>query len=190
MENWGLITYRETSILYDKYETSTTGNEWVAVVIAHEIAHQWFGNLVTMKWWNDLWLNEGAASYFEYKGVNYVSPSWNMIDQFILDKIQPALHLDGLKSSHPISVPVKDPAEIESIFDTISYNKGASIFYMLENFLGEEILRSGLNNYLNTHAYGNADTNDLWTAFTHEANNTFDVKVLFDQLVYFNFCHK
>lgn len=177
MENWGLITYRETSILYDPRETSTAAHEWVAVVVAHELAHQWFGNLVTMKWWNDLWLNEGAASFFEYKGVNFISPEWSMMDQFILDKIQPALDLDALESSHPISVQVKDPSEIEAIFDTISYNKGASILYMLEGFLCEDVLKAGLNDYLATHAYGNADTNDLWSAFTKHANRTFDVKV-------------
>lgn len=132
-----------------------------------------------MKWWNDLWLNEGAASFFEYKGVSFISPEWSMMDQFILDKIQPALDLDALASSHPISVPVKDPSDIESIFDTISYNKGASILYMLEGFLNEKILRAGLNDYLAGHAYGNADTNDLWSVFTKHVNRTFDVKVIF-----------
>ncbi|CAK9830592.1 Glutamyl aminopeptidase [Anthophora retusa] len=180
MENWGLITYRETSILYDPQETSTNAHEWVAVVIAHELAHQWFGNLVTMKWWNDLWLNEGAASFFEYKGVNHISPEWSMMDQFILDKTQPALDLDALASSHPISVPVKDPNEIEAIFDDISYSKGASILNMLEGFLCEDVLKSGLNDYLKSHAYGNADTNDLWAVFTKHANNTFDVKAIMD----------
>ncbi|XP_057336106.1 endoplasmic reticulum aminopeptidase 2-like isoform X2 [Microplitis mediator] len=180
MENWGLITYRESSILYNPQETSTVAHEWVAVVIAHELAHQWFGNLVTMKWWNDLWLNEGAASFFEYKGVNHVSPHWNMMDQFVLDKTQSGLSLDGLATSHPISVPVKDPSEIEAIFDTISYNKGASILNMLEGFLGEDIFRRGLNEYLNVHAYGSADTNDLWSVFTKHANRTFDVKAIMD----------
>ncbi|CAL7945633.1 unnamed protein product [Xylocopa violacea] len=180
MENWGLITYRETSILYDPQQTSTNAHEWVAVVVAHELAHQWFGNLVTMKWWNDLWLNEGAASFFEYKGVNHISPEWSMMDQFILDKTQPALDLDALASSHPISVPVKDPNEIEAIFDDISYSKGASILNMLEGFLCEDVLKSGLNDYLNSHAYGNADTNDLWAVFTKHANNTFDVKAIMD----------
>ncbi|KAL7295649.1 hypothetical protein TKK_0011007 [Trichogramma kaykai] len=180
MENWGLITYRETSILYDPKETSTSDHEWVAVVVAHELAHQWFGNLVTMKWWNDIWLNEGAASFFEYKGVNFISPEWSMMDQFILDKIQPALDLDGLASSHPISTQVKDPSEIESIFDTISYNKGASILYMLEGFLNEDVLKAGLNDYLRSHAYGSADTNDLWAVFTKHVNKTFDVKAIMD----------
>ncbi|XP_051160347.1 endoplasmic reticulum aminopeptidase 2-like isoform X1 [Leptopilina boulardi] len=180
MENWGLITYRETSILYDPDETSTVAHEWVAVIVAHELAHQWFGNLVTMKWWNDLWLNEGAASYLEYKGVNHLAPEWSMMDQFILDKIQPALDLDGLASSHSISVTVKDPTEIEAIFDTISYNKGASILYMLENFLNEDVLKSGLNEYLNNYAYGNADTGDFWSVFTKHSNNTFDVKTIME----------
>lgn len=177
MENWGLITYRETAILYDPEETSTAAHEWIAVIVAHELAHQWFGNLVTMKWWNDLWLNEGAASFFEYKGVNHISPEWSMMDQFILDKTQPALDLDALASSHPISIHVNDPREIEAIFDTISYSKGASILNMLEGFLCEDVLRSGLNDYLNSHAYGNADTKDLWAVFTKHANRTFDVKV-------------
>ena len=177
MENWGLITYRETSILYDPEESSTNIHEWIGTIVAHELAHQWFGNLVTMKWWNDLWLNEGAASFFEYKGVNHISPEWSMMDKFILEKTQSALDLDALASSHPISVQVKDPNEIEAIFDNISYNKGASILNMLEGFLCEDVLKSGLNDYLNSHAYGNADTNDLWAAFTKHANNTFDVKV-------------
>lgn len=100
-----------------------------------------------------------------------------MMDQFVLDKTQAGLGLDALATSHPISVPVKDPAEIEAIFDSISYAKGASLFNMLEGFLGEDIFRSGLNEYLNVHAFGNADSNDLWAVFTKHTNNSFDVKV-------------
>lgn len=123
MENWGLITYRETAILYDFLETSTAAHQYCATIIAHKLAHQWFGNLVTMKWWNDLWLNEGFATWLEYLGIDNLSPEWKMMDQFILDITQPALALDALTSSHPIAMPVHDPAEIETIFDTISYNK-------------------------------------------------------------------
>ncbi|XP_023702695.1 endoplasmic reticulum aminopeptidase 1 isoform X2 [Cryptotermes secundus] len=180
MENWGLITYRETSIMYDVDETSAAGHQWVAVVVAHELAHQWFGNLVTMKWWNDLWLNEGFASYLEYLGVDHIMPSWKMMDQFILDKTHPALNLDALASSHPISVAVHDPVEIESIFDIISYNKGASILYMLEKFLHQETLCSGLNDYLNIHKYGNAETKDLWNVLSKHANQSLDVKAIMD----------
>ncbi|XP_049864292.1 endoplasmic reticulum aminopeptidase 1-like isoform X3 [Schistocerca gregaria] len=180
MENWGLITYRETSILYDPDETSAPAHQWVAIVIAHELAHQWFGNLVTMKWWNDLWLNEGFASFLEYLGVDHVMPGWKMMEQFILDKTQPALNLDALASSHPISVDVHDPVEIEAIFDTISYSKGASILYMLEKFLHQDVLRNGLNDYLNTHMYGNAETKDLWNVLSKNANQSLEVKAIMD----------
>lgn len=123
MENWGLITCKKTAILYDPVQTSTSDYQWVAIIVAHELAHQWFGNLVTMKWWNDLWLNEGFASFLEYRGVDSFKPEWRMMEQFILDKVQPALALDALISSHPISVSVYDPSEIELIFDTISFSK-------------------------------------------------------------------
>ncbi|VVC37450.1 Aminopeptidase N-type,ERAP1-like C-terminal domain,Peptidase M1, membrane alanine aminopeptidase, N- [Cinara cedri] len=180
MENWGLITYRETSILYDQNETSAFAHQWVAVVVAHELAHQWFGNLVTMRWWNDLWLNEGFASFLEYRGVEHVMPGWSMMAQFVLDKTQQGLRLDALSTSHPISVSVHDPVEIEAIFDSISYSKGAAILYMLEKFLGLETLRSGLNDYLNTHKYGNADTKDLWSVLSKHANETVQVKAIMD----------
>lgn len=123
MENWGLITYRETAILYDPNQTSTLSHQRVAAVIAHEIVHQWFGNLVTMKWWDDLWLNEGFATYLEYLAVNSLFPEWKMIEQFVLHKTQPALAFDALASSHPILATVEDPSVIESTFDSISYNK-------------------------------------------------------------------
>lgn len=123
MENWGLITYRETAILYDPNQTSTLSHQRVAAVIAHEIVHQWFGNLVTMKWWDDLWLNEGFATYLEYLAVARLFPEWKMMEQFVLHKTQPALAYDALASSHPITVTIEDPAEIESTFDSISYNK-------------------------------------------------------------------
>lgn len=138
---------------------------------------QWFGNLVTMKWWNDLWLNEGFASFLEYLGVNSLKPEWKMLEQFILDKTQPALALDALISSHPISVAVHDPSEIEAIFDTISYSKGAAILHMLGNFLQQETLQNGLNDYLNTYKYSNADTKDLWNVFSKHTNQSLEVKV-------------
>ncbi|XP_011645641.1 endoplasmic reticulum aminopeptidase 1-like isoform X2 [Pogonomyrmex barbatus] len=173
MENWGLITFRESLLMYDTKETSTEIQEYIAVIMAHELAHQWFGNLVTMKWWNDVWLNEGAATFFEYKGVNHISPEWGMMDLFILHKTQRALELDALANSHPVSVPVENPTEIESIFDTVSYFKGASVLYMLEGVLCESVFKRGLNDYLNQHAYGNTETNDLWAVFTkHSAKNT------------------
>ncbi|XP_011687663.1 PREDICTED: endoplasmic reticulum aminopeptidase 1-like isoform X2 [Wasmannia auropunctata] len=172
MENWGLITIRESFLMFDPQETPTKIEEYIAVIMAHELAHQWFGNLVTMKWWNDLWLNEGAATFFEYKGVNHIFPEWGMMDLFILHKTQRALELDALANSHPVSVLVENPIEIESIFDTVSYYKGASVLYMLEVVLCESVFKRGLNDYLNIHAYGNTETNDLWEVFTKHSKNT------------------
>lgn len=180
MENWGLITYRETAILYDPMETSTAAHQWVATVIAHELAHQWFGNLVTMKWWNDLWLNEGFASFLEYLGVDSLFPEWKMMEQFILDKTQPALALDALASSHPITVSVHDPFEIKAIFDTISYSKGAAILHMLGKFLQQETLQNGLNDYLSTYKYMNADTKELWNVFSRNTNQSLEIKTIMD----------
>ncbi|XP_073998601.1 endoplasmic reticulum aminopeptidase 1-like isoform X3 [Rhodnius prolixus] len=180
MENWGLITYRETSILYQPEETSVAAHQWIAIVVAHELAHQWFGNLVTMRWWNDLWLNEGFASFLEYLAVDRIMPGWNMMQQFVLDMTQPGLNLDALSNSHPISVAVHDPTEIEAIFDTISYSKGASLLYMIERFLGQDTLKGALNDYLNTHKFGNADTKDLWAIMSKHANHSIHVKNVMD----------
>ena len=139
---------------------------------------QWFGNLVTMQWWNDLWLNEGFASWMEYKGVAYTQPSWAMMDQFWANVVLPALNLDSLASSHPVSVSVNDPKEIEAIFDTISYKKGSSIIHMLENYLGEYVLRSGLKTYLQKHKFRNTVTHDLWKALTDATSNKVDVEAM------------
>ncbi|XP_077988862.1 endoplasmic reticulum aminopeptidase 1-like [Glandiceps talaboti] len=183
MENWGLITYRLTAILYEKGVSSEHDLQWVAIVIAHELAHQWFGNLVTMEWWNDLWLNEGFASFVEYIGVDFVKPEWQMMDQFIYMTLQTALAHDALSNSHPISVPVSNPDQINEIFDSISYSKGASILRMLENFLSRDVFTKGLTDYLQSHAYSNAKTDDLWQALTkadHDNGGNNDVKTLMD----------
>uniref|UniRef100_A0A8C3M2A8 Aminopeptidase n=1 Tax=Geospiza parvula TaxID=87175 RepID=A0A8C3M2A8_GEOPR len=123
MENWGLITYRETNLLYDPAESATSNKQRVAAVIAHELVHQWFGNIVTMDWWDDLWLNEGFASYFEFLGVNATEPDWKMPEQVLIEDVLPVLKDDSLLSSHPIVANVSSPAEITSVFDGISYSK-------------------------------------------------------------------
>ncbi|ELU18860.1 hypothetical protein CAPTEDRAFT_133041, partial [Capitella teleta] len=169
MENWGLITYLTRSLLYSKEESSARDRQWVATVVAHELAHQWFGNLVTMEWWNDLWLNEGFANFMEYKGVNHARPEWKMLDQFLDDAVILGMSSDGLKSSHPINVPVHDPAEINQIFDAISYQKGGSVIRMLESFLSQSTFEQGLHSYLIKHSYQNAQTSDLWEALTIQA---------------------
>jgi puromycin-sensitive aminopeptidase len=164
MENWGAVTYRETAILVDPKNSSTLARQMVCVVIAHELTHQWFGNLVTMQWWTDLWLNEGFASYISYVAVDHLYPEWNMWSQFINSDLGAALELDSLKNTHPIQVEVNHPDEINEIFDEVSYAKGASILRMLADYVGPEKFRDGLRYYLKKHQYGNAKTEDLWRA--------------------------
>ncbi len=164
MENWGLVTYREHCMLVDPKNTSLPTKQYVAMVVAHELAHQWFGNLVTMRWWTDLWLNEGFASWIEYMAVDALFPEWRMWTQFIVDEQQSALKLDALDNTHAIEAPINHPDEIRTIFDAISYNKGASVIHMLHEYLGPTAFRDGLRYYLQKHQYGNTDTVDLWSA--------------------------
>lgn len=164
MENWGAITFRETILLYDPAVSSTRTKQLIAEVVSHEIAHQWFGNLVTMKWWNDLWLNESFATYMATKFVDMIYPEWDLWGQFIEDAMNSAMSLDSLKSSHPIDVRVNKPSEIREIFDAISYDKGGCVLRMLERYVGEKNFRAGLKQYLKKYSYANAEGRDLWDA--------------------------
>ncbi len=164
MENWGAVTYRESALLVDEKHSSASNKQWVALVVAHELAHQWFGNLVTMEWWTHLWLNEGFASYIEYLAVNKLFPKWDIWTQFSTNDLGVALRLDALKSTHPIEVEVHHPDEIGEIFDEVSYSKGASVIRMIADYLGEKDFRDGLRYYLKKHSYKNTQTLHLWQA--------------------------
>ena len=164
MENWGAITYREIALLVDPESSSAGTRQRVASIISHEMAHMWFGDLVTMAWWSDLWLNESFASWMGDMAVDHLFPEWEMWTQFITADTNSGLSLDGLRNSHPIEQEVNNPAEIGQLFDAISYSKGASILRMLEQFLGGEVFRRGLHQYLVDHQYGNARTQELWDA--------------------------
>ncbi len=164
MENWGAITFRETILLYDPKTSSTRTKQFIAEVISHEIAHQWFGNLVTMKWWNDLWLNESFATFMATKFVDKFYPEWDLWDQFVEDAMNVAMSLDSLKTTHPIDVKVNSPAEIREIFDAISYDKGGCVLRMLEHYVGEPNFQKGLKKYLSDFRYQNAQGQDLWDA--------------------------
>ena len=164
MENWGAVTYRETALLVDPEHSSLHTKQWVALVIAHELAHQWFGNLVTMKWWTHLWLNEGFASFMEYLAVDELFPEWRVWTQFVYTEQARALSLDGLTNTHAIEIPVHHPGEISEIFDAVSYSKGASVIRMLQAYVGEANFQKGLSHYLKKHQYSNAETEDLWRA--------------------------
>lgn len=164
MENWGAVTYRETALLVDEEHTSLHSKQWVALIIAHELAHQWFGNLVTMKWWTHLWLNEGFASFMEYIAIDKLFPEWHVWTQFVYTEQAKALSLDGMSNTHPIEIPVHHPGEISEIFDAVSYSKGASVIRMIEAYIGEKDFQKGLQLYLKTHKFSNAETEDLWRA--------------------------
>ncbi|XP_060014743.1 aminopeptidase N [Lagenorhynchus albirostris] len=174
MENWGLVTYRENSLLFDPQASSSSNKERVVTVIAHELAHQWFGNLVTLAWWNDLWLNEGFASYVEYLGADYAEPTWNLKDLMVPNELYHVMAVDALASSHPLTTPAEEvntPAQISEMFDSISYSKGASVIRMLSEFLTEDLFRKGLASYLHAFAYQNTTYLDLWEHLQMAVNN-------------------
>jgi len=164
MENQGLVTFRETALLLDPENSSAGAKSRVAEVVAHELAHQWFGNLCTMEWWTDLWLNEGFATWAADLAVDTLFPDWETWVQFVGGTFSGALRLDALRSSHPIEVDVKAAQEVNEIFDHISYFKGASVIRMLADYLSVEVFRKGLVVYLNRFKFGNAVTDDLWKA--------------------------
>jgi puromycin-sensitive aminopeptidase len=169
MENWGLVTYREIALLVDEKNASVTSKQRVAYIVAHELAHQWFGNLVTMEWWNNLWLNEGFATFVGNLATNHLFPQWDIWTLFVNDYQFSAFELDSLRSSHPIEVDVKNSAQINEIFDAISYHKGSCVIRMLESHLGEENFKLGLNRYLKRFDYKNAVTEDLWQALSEQS---------------------
>jgi len=163
MENFGAITFRETALLVDRGTGTHAELERVADVVAHENAHMWFGDLVTMSWWNGLWLNEAFATFMEMLAVDAWKPEWKRWETFSVARAA-AFSVDGLMSTRPIEFPVHAPKDADAMFDILTYEKGASVLRMLEQHIGPVMFRDGVRQYLRTHAYGNADTNDLWTA--------------------------
>jgi len=186
MENWGLVKYRESTLLFSKTHSSLADKQDLANVIAHELAHQWFGNLVTMKWWTDLWLNEGFATYVASLGVEDIHPEWNTKDRGSLTTMMATFRLDSLVTSHPISRPIKMVTEIEESFDAISYQKGSSVLRMMHLFMGEDAFRSGLKSYLQLYAYKNAEQDNLWESLTEAAHKNgalpknYEIKTIMD----------
>jgi len=161
MENWGAIAFGEGYLLVDK-AMSALGKKMALEVIAHEIAHQWFGDLVTMKWWNDIWLNESFATFMSYKSVHALHPELDVWSDFHSDNMTRAFLWDALSCTHPIEANVVNPDEINEVFDAISYQKGASVLRMVESFVGEDTFRRGVSAYLKKFQYGNASGADLW----------------------------
>jgi puromycin-sensitive aminopeptidase len=186
MENLGCIIYRETDLLCDEATATQTELERVAHVIAHELAHMWFGDYATMRWWNGLWLNESFATYMENKVVDLWKPEWLTWDAFAAERVD-AFGLDQLRSTHAIEVAVENPLQIDEIFDLISYQKGCSVLRMLEQYIGDAAFQRGSQIYLKTHALGNTETYDLWDALEvgcHETGVDVPVRKIMDGWVF------
>lgn len=167
MENWGLITYRERALLVYPGETAQSMQEYIATVIAHETSHQWFGNLVTMKWWDDLWLNESFANLMEYQAVDAMHPEWKLWETFIAQEGLSALRRDATPGVQAVKTTVNHPDEISTLFDpSIVYAKGGRLLYMLKSYIGDDAFRTGLSQYFETHKYGNTTGVDLWNALS------------------------
>ncbi|MDX2342495.1 MAG: M1 family metallopeptidase [Acidimicrobiia bacterium] len=168
MENLGAVTYRETALLVDRKRATQDELARVADIIAHELAHMWFGDLVTMKWWNGIWLNEAFATFMELKCVDAFRADWNRWLSFAHFR-STSMDVDGLTSTRPVEFPVASPAEANEMFDTLTYGKGSAVLRMLEQYLGEETFRRGISRYLKKHAYANTETDDLWEALEAES---------------------
>ncbi|KAJ8921486.1 hypothetical protein NQ315_003104 [Exocentrus adspersus] len=164
MENWGLVTYREAALLYDEAESSNRYKQRITTVIAHEFTHQWFGDLVTCKWWSEIFLNEGFATYFEYHIAKEVEPTWELEKQFLIEQVHSVLEDDAFENSQALQSDAYTPTEISNKFGSVSYNKGGSILRMVANVLGADTFQKGLQKYLNDSAYSSAVPEDLWTA--------------------------
>ncbi|HWP56833.1 MAG TPA: M1 family metallopeptidase [Candidatus Acidoferrales bacterium] len=181
MENLGAITFRETALLVDEERATRSELERVADVVSHENAHMWFGDLVTMRWWNGLWLNEAFATFMEMLAVDAWKPEWRRWESFTVSRAA-ALQVDGLKSTRPIEFPVERPEEAAGMFDVLTYEKGASVLRMLEQYLGADAFRDGIRLYLRRHEYGNAETTDLWDAI--EDSSREPVRKLMDSWIF------
>ncbi|XP_077977434.1 aminopeptidase N-like [Glandiceps talaboti] len=164
LENWALIVYLEPYMLYDPATQSPEQKFQVATIIAHELAHMWFGNMVTLDWWDQLWLNEGFATFFEYPAVDHVHPEWQMWDQFLTETIPLAMTVDSQPSKSMVHHVEGWTEEVWALFGSIAYDKGASVVRSFKSFVSEEVMDSGIRDYLTTHLYGSVNTDDLWQA--------------------------
>ncbi|KAK0079084.1 hypothetical protein PV325_001747, partial [Microctonus aethiopoides] len=184
MENWGLITYRESNMLYHPEYSSITTKQSIASVIAHEIAHQWFGNLVSPQWWNYTWLSEGFARYFQYHATAQIEPEWGLESQFVVEQLQNVFETDARPSSHPMTYNVYSPAQISGMFDQISYNKGGSVLRMVEKVFGTELFFAALHDYLEARQYKDGTPEFLFKALQDQLNKNgtidLDVKQIMD----------
>ena len=181
MENLGCITFRENLLLIDPATSTQNEREVVADVVSHELAHMWFGDLVTMRWWNGIWLNEAFATFMEIAACDAYRPDWERWTSFGLERTV-AFETDSLASTRPVEFEVRSPADCEGMFDVLTYQKGGALLRMLEQYLGVERFRAGVSHYLRTHSYANTETNDLWDAI--EATSGEPVRRIMDSWIW------
>ncbi|CAF3216242.1 unnamed protein product [Rotaria sp. Silwood2] len=172
----GLLIYAEFGLLFDENTGSTSQQQYVTILVAHEIAHQWFGNLVSPAWWGELWLKEGFANYMETVASDFIEPSWKQDELFVIEKIFSFMKADSLPTSRPISIESTNLADIFLMFDRITYDKGAAVIRMMNMFLSGETFQQGIQNYLKNFSYSSATQQDLWRYLTEATNNTIDVE--------------
>ncbi|PAA88784.1 hypothetical protein BOX15_Mlig000299g3 [Macrostomum lignano] len=187
MENWGLIIYREGRLVFNDTRDTSAIKQSIGSVVSHELAHMWFGNLVTPEWWDDIWLNEGFASFVQNIGVNDYHPDWEIDAQFVPTQQRTAFDVDSKGASHPIYLQVYNPSQINEIFDTITYRKGATVLRMLHGFVGDEVFRKGVGNYLRQNSYGNTFHTALYDSLTRQysesTNKSLDVGSVMDRWI-------
>ncbi|XP_053364696.1 thyrotropin-releasing hormone-degrading ectoenzyme-like [Clarias gariepinus] len=186
MENWGLSVFVEQKILLDPDVSSFSYQMDLTMVVVHEICHQWLGDLVTPVWWDDVWIKEGFAHYFEYLGSDFLFPKWNMKQRFLTDVLHEVMLLDGMATSHPISQELSQIADIHRVFDWISYKKGAALIRMLANVMGQKAFQRGINDYLVKHEYENTARDDLWNSFSqamHREEKEINIKEVMDSWI-------
>jgi puromycin-sensitive aminopeptidase len=187
MENLGCITFREVLLLVDPATSTQIEQELVAAVVAHELAHMWFGDLVTMRWWNGIWLNEAFATFMEVAATDAFAPQWTMWTSFGLDR-SAAFEVDSLHSTRTVEFPVESPADADGMFDVLTYQKGGALLRMLEQYLGPDRFRAGVNHYLKKHSYGNTETGDLWDAIEYvvstDGGENVPVRALMDSWIW------
>uniref|UniRef100_A0A7N0VBP6 Aminopeptidase n=1 Tax=Kalanchoe fedtschenkoi TaxID=63787 RepID=A0A7N0VBP6_KALFE len=167
MENYGLIVYREAELLFDEQQSAASNKQRLVIVVSHEVAHHWFGNLVTMEWWTHLWLNEGFATWISYLATDQLFPEWKMWSQFVRD-FTVGLRIDALDQSHPIEMEIGHARSIIEVFDSISYQKGSAVIRMLQGYVGDDIFQKALASYMEKYACKNAKTEDLWSVLSEE----------------------
>ncbi len=181
MENLGCITFRESLLLVDPATSTQNERQLVADVVAHELAHMWFGDLVTMRWWNGIWLNEAFATFMEVAACDAYRPDWQRWTSFGVER-SAAFETDSLASTRSVEFEVRSPADCEGMFDVLTYQKGGALLRMLEQYLGAERFREGVSHYLSLHSYANTETNDLWDAI--EATSGDPVRRIMDSWIW------